>query len=138
MVTLKRISNWQGFLHAFIDTRRHVPFAWGTNDCCTFAADAVRLTYGVDPMADLRGTYASAREAKDAIGDLVDAVHDHMEAAGFRLCDPELAGLGDVVACFVSRRVCCGVHLGNVIAAPGKDGLLFHSLDVVTHGWRAD
>jgi hypothetical protein len=138
MANPTRISNWPSFLHAFVDVRRDVPFAYGTNDCCTFAADAVQLIYGVDPMADLRGTYATAREAKEAIGDLVEAIDERMTAAGFTRCPPEFAGVGDVVACFVDRRVCCGVHLGNVIAAPGKDKIQFHAHDVVTHGWRAD
>lgn len=39
------------------------PFAWGTSDCVTWAADAVWALTGRDPMADLRGAYFSARGA---------------------------------------------------------------------------
>lgn len=36
---------------------------WGRRDCATLAADRYREHTGVDPMADLRGAYATAREA---------------------------------------------------------------------------
>lgn len=36
------------------DARRSVPFAWGSNDCRLFAADAVQAMTGVDHAAELR------------------------------------------------------------------------------------
>lgn len=39
------------------------PFAWGTADCVTWAADCVWAITRRDPIADLRGAYFSARGA---------------------------------------------------------------------------
>lgn len=52
-------------------------FAWGVRDCATLAADHVLALTGRDPMADLRGLYASPRAAArvlDRFGGLVEAV----------------------------------------------------------------
>lgn len=39
------------------------PFAWGADDCCTFACDWVRVSAGVDPASEWRGRCANARDA---------------------------------------------------------------------------
>ncbi|MEC9433867.1 MAG: hypothetical protein VYD87_13270 [Pseudomonadota bacterium] len=39
------------------------PWAWGQADCCTAACDVFARLHGVDPMASLRGGYATRREA---------------------------------------------------------------------------
>lgn len=50
-------------LHALVMDRHDQPFAWGFRDCCLWAADAALAATGHDPMADLRGSYFSARQA---------------------------------------------------------------------------
>lgn len=54
---LIRKPEWQQLLHEFLLTRRKQPFAWGTNDCALFAADAIQSFTGVDPAADFRDRY---------------------------------------------------------------------------------
>jgi hypothetical protein len=39
------------------------PFVWGVSDCCTAACDVFARLHGIDPMAPLRGRYASRAEA---------------------------------------------------------------------------
>ncbi|WP_118138774.1 hypothetical protein [Oceanicella sp. SM1341] len=39
------------------------PFAWGHADCCTAACDVFEALFGIDPMAELRGRYATAAGA---------------------------------------------------------------------------
>lgn len=60
---LVRKHTWQQDLHAFVDARAGVPFAWGTNDCALFAADAVLAMTDVDLAADYRGQYSDANSA---------------------------------------------------------------------------
>jgi len=43
------------------------PFVWGSSDCCTCACDVFRRLHGVDPMAPLRGRYATQEQAHAAI-----------------------------------------------------------------------
>lgn len=40
------------------------PASWGTDDCCTFACDAVRAAFGIDLMEPLRGKYRAEESAK--------------------------------------------------------------------------
>jgi len=135
----KRLSNWPRLLANFIEARRHTPFAWGTNDCCTFAADAIKEIYGTDPMARLRGTYEDAAGVLiiiGAINDLPIVVNEILTECGFREIAPRLAGRGDPV-CVMLELPTCGVHLGNLVAAPGADGLVFLSPDKIVNAWRA-
>lgn len=70
---MTRFPDWEARLHRFLDARRHTPFAIGTADCCTFAADAVLKMTGTDPMEPWRGTYetkADAIEMVEAFGGL--------------------------------------------------------------------
>ena len=61
---LKRTTHWATReLHKFLEARRDAPFAWGTNDCCLFPADAILSFTGTDIAADFRGKYATEAEA---------------------------------------------------------------------------
>jgi hypothetical protein len=107
-------------LAAYVAGREAVPFAWGTNDCVTFAAGAVLALTGRDPLAGI-GTWKTERGALLQLrrrGGLIAAVssvllpiplaHAHrgdicavpgpdgtflMVAEGITLVGPELAGL---------------------------------------------
>lgn len=54
-----RISTWEQALSDYIGSKRNEPFVYGVNDCCMFAAGAVHVMTGVDPMAEFRGKYKS-------------------------------------------------------------------------------
>jgi hypothetical protein len=43
----------------FLREREKIPFAWGTNDCCIFAADAILANTGIDIADDFRGKYTT-------------------------------------------------------------------------------
>lgn len=45
------------------------PFAWGVDDCCTFACDWAVIACGLDPAADWRGRCANARDAAGILRD---------------------------------------------------------------------
>ena len=55
----ERVEAWPEHLIAFLSERRGRPFAWGSNDCCLFAADWIRTATGYDPAAKVRGTYST-------------------------------------------------------------------------------
>jgi len=55
-----RVSHWEIRLAEYIEAKRSEPFAWGKNDCMTFAAGAVLVLTGADVLAPLRGRYATA------------------------------------------------------------------------------
>jgi hypothetical protein len=70
-----RLSDWETRLSDYISEKRHEPFAYGKNDCCTFALGAAQAITGVDPMPEFRGKYdtliGSVRALKEiGAGDL--------------------------------------------------------------------
>lgn len=58
----KRTQGWEIRLGKFLMARQKMPFAWGSNDCLIFAADAVKEMTGTDPAAQWRG-YTTKEEA---------------------------------------------------------------------------
>lgn len=61
--------DWQAQLDAFIESRRNLPHAYGSNDCCLFAADAIMAQTGDDMAKDFRGTYSTQAEADKILAD---------------------------------------------------------------------
>lgn len=41
MIKIELLPNWDVLMAGFINERRSTPFAWGANDCCSFAIHAV-------------------------------------------------------------------------------------------------
>lgn len=127
-----RLENWPSLLTEFIESRREMPFLWGTSDCCLFAADAVQAITGTDFAAQWRGTYSDARGALA-----------HIEAAGgvpalvpFEEIEPGYAQRGDVVMLDMDGRDVLAVHLGNVIAGQGPEGVTFVLNNAAVKAWR--
>ena len=125
---MKRAANWPTLLTAFIEERRDVPFAWGRADCCLFAADWVRLATDLDPAADLRGKYDSARSGARLLRDL-GGVCGILSAVGESYGMVEITSAqcsrGDLVVHDTGRGDAIGIQLGNCSAFVGRDGLIF-------------
>lgn len=126
---MKRREDWPVRLGEFIESRRSMPFRYGENDCCLFAADAVKAMTGDDLAAAWRGKYRSAREALKFVRDagglpkLVSTVLSETVAVA-------LAQRGDVLLVPRGDReqalaICAGEHF----VWPGPEGIeLGHTL----------
>lgn len=127
-------------LDTFVQERRGRPFAWGSHDCCSFAADWVLQATGRDPMVDLRGLETplqAMRRLRDLGGFL---------AAGTAVLGVAVPGLmaqrGDIVMVRSGRRqgrasgYAFGVCTGGHLAAPGKTALLFLAVTDAEAAWR--
>ena len=93
---IARPPGWPQRLADLIVTRLHEPFAWGTNDCASFAADAVAAVLCRDALAELRGQRANELQAlrrARAIGGVPAAI----DRAGFDRIAPMQAQRGDLV-----------------------------------------
>ncbi|MBS0427612.1 MAG: hypothetical protein JSR41_10040 [Proteobacteria bacterium] len=129
-----RTRNWQAALSTFIAERRSTPFAWGSNDCCLFAADAVHAMTGVDPAAELRG-YSSALDAAR----LVEARGGLARIAAGALGEPVapvFASVGDVVLIENEGRELLALCNGTTALAPGELGLVVLGMDAAKAAWR--
>lgn len=124
-------------LAAWIESRRHLPFAWATNDCITGAASWIEAATGETPLPALP-VYATADEAAALLaerGGLEQAVAEAMAAAGFNPCGTGHASRGDVVLVRHEGVVAVGVCIGAEIAVPGPAGLAFIARGCIIRAW---
>jgi hypothetical protein len=137
MPVLTRPADWPERLAAFIEGRRLVPFAWGSNDCCCFAADAVQALTGVDLAAAFRGTYDTEFGAARALLDHGSVLALATAMLGEPRELPKLAQRGDVVWYAQDDRQMLGIVVGNgEWCGPGEQGLAFNPMDDVAVVWR--
>jgi hypothetical protein len=102
-----RRDDWEGRLHAYLDSVTAAPFAFGRHDCALHGANAVLAMTGNDFGAPFRGKYRSAAGSVRALklygaGDLVST----FTAALGEPCNPAFAGRGDMVLHDGSIGVC--------------------------------
>jgi hypothetical protein len=88
-------------LHDAVQDVMLVRWQWGQADCCTAACDVHLRVFGVDPMAPLRGRYASRGGALRLIrvaGGLVALAGDLAARAGLHAVSDDAPGALGVAA----------------------------------------
>lgn len=135
MTRAPRLQDWPQRLAEYVEGQRREPFAWGSNDCVTFAADAVEHMTGADPIAHLRGEWSTALEAArviERLGGLREAVSDIWGAE----IPPAYAQRGDWVLLEQEGRQLVGVCVGEAAAAPGDAGVVLVPMTAALAAWR--
>lgn len=145
-MSLKRTLYWyREEFHNFLVEREKMPFAWGTNDCCLFPADAIKSFTGVDLADDFRGKYTDEASAfaliKSVTGGTTveDAAAYCAQKAGLtEWRGPLFAQRGDLVVITNGGSVIAGVvhQNGRHVISVGEKGLLRLPLNAVTRAWR--
>lgn len=135
-----RREDWPSRLHDVIEAARETPFAWGSHDCCTFAAACVEAVTGrnVWPASRRYTTEQGAYRALRGLGDgyLTDTIDDILgpRKAPFR------AGRGDIVA--VHTPTGPGIAVvdltGEWVVAPAQGGLSRLHLVEAFAAWTVD
>lgn len=92
-------------------------WAWGRADCCTAACDVFAALQGRDPMAGLRGQYATAGQAARLI-----RRWGGFEAMAAALA--EAAGLGACPTISQARPGAIGLSLPGAARGPARRALL--------------
>lgn len=116
-----RLENWQSKLSSHLRTVG--AFEWGTNDCCMFAVNCVKVITGVDHGKEYRG-YKSALGASrrlDRCGGVEGIATTELGAPK----PLKQAKRGDVVLVKTGNDVALGVSVGDKIAVVGENGLMF-------------
>ena len=130
-----RRPDWFVRLGALVSRRLDEPFAFGTNDCCVWAADAVEAVTGLDPAADLRGTYHTATGAArvlQAAGGLAALCAQRLGPE----VPPSLAQVGDIGLVDEGPTGALVVCLGFNWLGPRADGLHPVMTNKVLRAWR--
>lgn len=129
-----RRYDWQIQFAEFVRERLSMPFAWGSNDCCTFAASAIEAITGINPMADVT-PYDSEMAAARLIlraGDLQALASQFLGAP----LPPLMAAVGDVVLVMNAGRELLAVCNGGTALAPGALGIEVVGMESAVAAWR--
>lgn len=111
-----------------------MPFEWGKNDCCLFAADAIKAMTDADPAEPLRG-YTSAIAAKrlvDEAGGLRELVSRFLGEP----VSPLMAAVGDVVLLENEGRDLLGICNGTNAVGAGERGMAVLGMDLARAAWK--
>jgi hypothetical protein len=129
-----RRTDWQLRFAEFVKSRTSMPFEWGKNDCCLFAADAVLAMTGEDPAESKRG-YSSALGAQrliDEAGGLKEFVSQFLGEP----VSPLMAGVGDVVLLTNEGRDLLGICNGTNAIGAGELGMAVLGMDLARAAWK--
>ena len=131
---MPKLTDWETRLTAQVTQAHSRPFAWGSHDCCLWAADCVQAQTGIDHAADVRGTYATARESVavlDGMGGL--------EGVGERLgksIPPLMATHGDIGIVEIDGRDMLALCNGDHWLVCATHGLVTVSLEMASCAWK--
>lgn len=132
----RKTSQWEVRLQDCIKDAHGRPFAWGTHDCLTWAADVMAALTQTPSLADQwRGTYKTARGAAGVLrrrghASYAEAVTAHLGPA---LATPALAQRGDVVA---GPEGEIGICIGYQAAFIGLEGVALRPIPDCAAAWR--
>ena len=141
-----RRQDWPTVLANMVAAAYCEPFAWGTHDCCIWAADVIQAMSEnhVDLAASYRGTYSDEAGAAAVIsaatggGDLEDLIESIATANGFLEVTPNKAQRGDLALADTVTGPAAGIigpdgRTGLFVAL---DGLMLLSLTSIRRTWR--
>jgi hypothetical protein len=132
---IARREDWPLVLNQWVDDNRSAPFEWHRWDCCSAAADWVRVCTGRDLFAAWADRYQTGAVAQRLIkkaGGLRALIEGVLGPA----LPAEWAQRGDVVLVEIDGRESLAVCLGGVAAGPGEDGMAFVKLEGWLCAWR--
>lgn len=132
--TAAAVAPWRAAFEALVRARMATPFAWGSHDCCLWAADAVRAQTGVDPAKPWRGTYSTARGARDLVQQLGGL--PAIGALAGPAVPPLTAQAGDIGLVQHEGRDLLAVCAGPLWLAPAAAGLAALPLSEAVAAWR--
>ena len=132
---MHKLPDWQLRFEAFVAARQATPFAWGSNDCATFAADCVQALTGIDPapkgLREHRTDLQAARTLQQH-GGLVGIATAALGAPVSAL----QAQVGDVVLSKAGVRDMLAICNGATCIAPGPVGLVHLGMSTASLCWR--
>jgi hypothetical protein len=134
MSTLVKKPHWHTrAFDPFLREREKMPFAWGTNDCCIFAADAILANTGTDIADDFRakyttqlGAFKTIREVTGGISVADAAAHCAVKHGLIEHTHPLMAKRGDLVVIENAGALIAGViHLNGMhVISVSETGLV--------------
>lgn len=117
--------NWSVAFIQFTQSNRSTPFAWGSNDCVMFAADAVKLMTDVDPASASRGKYKTETGAKRHLASKYGDLYSAWDSQLVRHETIHFVQNGDVVLFDGALGLTSGIYWNGGVFAPTLEGVRF-------------
>jgi hypothetical protein len=131
-----RAAGWAEALVEAIESRKSTPFAWGSHDCCLFAADVALAITGVDYAHPVRG-YSTREQAEEIIRGYSGMQAMVTALVGSGPVPVGLARRGDMVLAKFGASESVGILIGAQCAfAELRRGIAYHPMSVATCAWR--
>jgi len=125
-------QNWATLLLQSIETRRVLPFEWGTNDCAKFVHNVRQDVTGEDRLNGL--SWSTAREAAELLAEK-DIVARADEWFGEQI-HPNYATMGDIVAVDIDGRTSLAICIGTEAIGAGEFQAVKVPMAFATNAWR--
>lgn len=126
--TMHKHEHWQQSLGAFLEAGKNTPFEWGSQDCCTFAANCVDAQYNTEILKnEIFSEYkdkSSAIELVRKYGSLGAIIDTFMERI-------ERPVRGSIVVFQTDNGDTTGVYLNRKVWSQGPDGIVWFNADEV-------
>ena len=136
MILVRRVG-WERALIEFIGARRHAPYVYGRNDCCTFVRDAILAMTGTDVMPGIKPPTSRIAGARFLLsGGYGDVEGLATKVFGPPLAAPLRARRGDVVSFEADDEMHLAISVGVTAATPAMEGLARVPLDIWRNGWK--
>lgn len=126
-----RLSDWEMRLSEYVLSKKNQPFKYGVNDCCLFAAGAVEVITGGNPIPEFIGAYDSLKTSIKALKTLGAGTLEKTMDAKFTEIQIGYAQTGDLA--FHDGSI--GVIIDADALFVSDDGLVRISRDKWTKAW---
>lgn len=126
-----RLSDWEMQLSEYVLSKKSQPFEYGVNDCCLFAAGAVEVITGENPIPEFIGAYDSLKTSIKALKTIGAGTLEKTMDAKFTEIQIGYAQTGDLA--FHDGSI--GVIIDADALFVSDDGLVRISRDKWTKAW---
>ena len=130
-----RQEGWENKLEELVQTKRHQPFDWGTNNCVGFVAEAqIAMTGETDfpeALTDIGSKYNAYRLIRKRVKNITDGANKYFQSIPITM-----AQRGDIVEIETCEGPAVGICLGSNAVFIGKDGLEYFPMTSLIRAWR--
>lgn len=132
-----RVENWVERLDAVFSDAAARPFAWGSHDCCLFAARCVEAMTGEHPMPDAVGAYKTKTGAYRWLKREFGTVRQMLELLLDAPCNPNFAKRGDLALFEKGQDFAIGVIdlSGEQVLCVDESGTYYIHKSLATAFW---
>jgi hypothetical protein len=128
-----RLPDWEHRLFALIEASKDTPFAWGTFDCCNWAAMCYESVTG--KVSKLNSTKRKDEKAALRFIKKMGSMSAILEKELGESVSPKFARRGDI--CLIEKeRASIGVCVGAMVVCVDIDGLVNVPMREVTKAWH--